>query len=215
MRCSFFALSLSLLFHLTLCDTVYYEGTSSVTKSTSTPIIYYPPTTLISSTHATITEATTTDHFTPPSYSTYPPYLTNKPTTIYSTTYILPTSQPSTITKLTTYIPPTTTSSSTSITCVSPSFTWSGPTDIPTAIPTYGGYRMRKRADPPKLTPEQIELMRLLVQIYDQIEKAKPVIDEAIKLGNTGCQSFKDLVAIVGFVFAFFFLLQSIEKEGW
>ncbi|APA15157.1 hypothetical protein sscle_14g099270 [Sclerotinia sclerotiorum 1980 UF-70] len=167
--------------------------------STSTPITYYFPTTLISSTHNTITKATATDHFSPPGYSTYPSYSTNEPTTTYSTTYILP----------------TTTTSFTSSTFISPSFTWSGPTDVPTAIPTYSVYRMRKRADPPKLTPEQIELMRLLVQIYDQIEKAKLVIDDAIELGNMECQSFKDLVANLRKYAVFFEGLQEwLDARG-
>ncbi|KAF7865946.1 hypothetical protein EAF04_006110 [Stromatinia cepivora] len=218
MRYSFFAFTLPLLFRLTLCDTVYYEGTSSVVTSTSTPITYYSPTALISSAYPTITEATATDHYTPPGYSTYAPYSTSEPTTTYPTTYILPTSQPPTTTEpttLSTYIYPTTTTSSTSSTCVSPSFTWSGPTDVPTAIRSYGGYRMGKRVDPPKLTPEQIELMRLLFEIWDQIEKAKPVIDEAIELGNTECQSFKDLVAILKKYAAIFAGLQEwLDARG-
>ncbi|KAJ8068168.1 hypothetical protein OCU04_003738 [Sclerotinia nivalis] len=215
MHYPFFVFTLPVLFRLTLCNTIYNEGTSSVTTSTSTPITYYFPTTLISSVYPTITEATATGYYTPPGYSTYPPYSTSEPTTTYPTTYILPSSQPPTTTEPTTYIYPTTTTSSTSSTCVSPSFTWSGPTDFPAAIPTYGGYRMGKRADPPKVTPEQIELMRLLVQIYDQIEKAKPVIDEAIELGNTECQSFKDLVAILKKYAAIFAGLQEwLDARG-
>lgn len=43
-----------------------------------------------------------------------------------------------------------------------------------------------------------VEKLRKLIRIYDAIEKAKPVIDKAIEDGLTGCQDFKDLVAIVG-----------------
>ncbi|KAF7921070.1 uncharacterized protein EAE97_011338 [Botrytis byssoidea] len=56
---------------------------------------------------------------------------------------------------------------------------------------------MGKRADPPKLTPDQIEKLRKLIRIYDEIEKAKPVIDKAIEDGLTECQDFKNLVAIL------------------
>ncbi|KAF7880071.1 uncharacterized protein EAF02_007708 [Botrytis sinoallii] len=113
------------------------------------------------------------------------------------TTYILPTSGVPTTTEPTTYVYPTTTTSSSSSTCVSPTFTWTEPTTVPTDIPSYGSYRMGKRADPPKLTPDQIEKLRKLIRIYDAIEKAKPVIDKAIEDGLTKCQDFKDLVAIL------------------
>ncbi|TGO87898.1 hypothetical protein BPOR_0197g00180 [Botrytis porri] len=165
---------LAVLLRITLCDTVYYESISSVVTSTSTPITYYSPTTLVSTAYPTSAEITDTGYSTTPTYSTYP-------------TYTLPTSH--------TY--PTTTTSSSSSTCVSPTFTWTEPTTVPTDIPSYGNYRMGKRADPPKLTPDEIESLRKLIRIYDAIEKAKIVIDKAIEDGLTECQDFKNLVAIL------------------
>ncbi|KAF7929050.1 hypothetical protein BELL_0650g00060 [Botrytis elliptica] len=188
---------LAVLFRNTLCDTFYYEGISSVVTSTFTPITYYSPTTLISSAHPASTEIAATDHSTTPTYYTYPSYSTSKSTSTEQTTYILPTSGLPTTTEPTTYVYPTTTTSSSSSTCVSPTFTWTEPTTVPTDIPSYGSYRMGKRADPPKLTPDQIEKLRKLIRIYDAIEKAKPVIDKAIEDGLTECQDFKDLVAIL------------------
>ncbi|TGO53013.1 hypothetical protein BCON_0131g00110 [Botryotinia convoluta] len=182
------------LFHIALCDTVYYEGISSVVTSTFTHITYYSPTTLVSTAYPTSTEITATD------YHAYPPYPTSESSTEI-TTYILPTSEPPTTTQPTTYTStytyPTATTSSSSSTCVSPTFTWTEPTTAPTDIPSYVGYRMGRRADPPKLTPDQIESLRKLIRIYDAIEKAKPVIDKAIEDGLTECQDFKDLVAIL------------------
>ncbi|KAI9641366.1 hypothetical protein NHQ30_010168 [Ciborinia camelliae] len=167
-------LALVVIFRLTLCD-VSYLGTSSATPSTNTSITYYTPSTLVSSVYPTSTVATATDYYTPP-------YATSESTTTYLTTYTLP----------------TTTTSSTSGTCVSPTFTWTGPTNVPTSLPTYGNYRLGRRADPFKpITPEEIELMKALVALWDEIEKAKPVIDQAIKDHRTDCQDFKDIVDIL------------------
>ncbi|TGO69030.1 hypothetical protein BOTNAR_0016g00250 [Botryotinia narcissicola] len=188
---------LAVFFRITLCDTFYYEGISSVVTSTFTPIIYYSPTTLASTTYPTSTEITTTDYSTPPTYYTYPFYSTSKSTSTEQKTFTLLSSRAPTTTEPTTYVYPTTTTSSSSNTCESPTFTWTEPTTVPTDIPSYGSYRMGKRDDPPKLTPDQIEKLRKLVRIYDEIEKAKPVIDKATEDGLTECQDFKNLVAIL------------------
>ncbi|KAF7944178.1 hypothetical protein EAE96_010580 [Botrytis aclada] len=188
---------LAVLFRITLCDTVYYEDINSVISSTFTPITYHSPTTLASTAYPTGTEITAADYSTTLTYHTNPPYSTSKSTSTEQTTYVLPTSETPTTTAPTTYTSPTATISSSSSTCVSPTFTWTEPTTVPTDIPSYGSYRMGRRADAPKLKPDQIESLRKLIRIYDAIEKAKPVVDKAIQDGLTECQDFKDLVAIL------------------
>ncbi|KAF7888952.1 hypothetical protein EAF00_009252 [Botryotinia globosa] len=197
MHCHFSTAVLAVFFRITLCDTFYYEGISSVVTSTFTPITYYSPTTLASTTYPTSTKITTTDYSTAPTYHTYASYPTSKSTSTEQTTSILPTSGSPTTPEPTTYVYPTATTSSSSSSCVSPTFTWTEPTTVPTDIPSYGSQRMGKRADPPKLTPDQIEKLRKLIRICDEIEKAKPAIDKAIEDGLTECQDFKNLVAIL------------------
>lgn len=136
MRFSSSTLALTFLFRLTLCDTVYYQGTSSVTTSTVTPIIYYNPSTLVSSAYSTSTETTATDYYTPPSYYTSPSYTTSEPTTTFPTTYILPTSEPPT------------SSYSTASYCPTETFSWTAPTDypdLPEPTATCNPYRREKR----------------------------------------------------------------------
>ncbi|ESZ91224.1 hypothetical protein SBOR_8398 [Sclerotinia borealis F-4128] len=193
MRFSSPTITLAVLFRPTLCDIVIHEGTGSVITSISTPITYYSPSTLVSSVYPISTEATATDYYTPPgstgSYSSLPS------STTYHTYSRHVTSEP-TVTSPTTYALSTTTTSSTPSSCISPTFTWSGPTDFPTPIAARDSYRMGRRDDPPKLTPQQVEDMRKIVALWDKVEKAKPVIDRAIAAHETDCQSFKDLITL-------------------
>ncbi|KAF5871378.1 uncharacterized protein Bfra_007893 [Botrytis fragariae] len=132
---------LAVLLRIALCDIVYYEGISSVVTSTSTPITYYSPTTLISTAYPTSIEITATEYSTTLTYHSYPPHPTSKPTSTEQTAYILPTSEPPTTTQPTTYTYPTTATSSSPSTCISPTFTWTEPTTVPTDLPSYGSYR--------------------------------------------------------------------------
>ncbi|THV50532.1 hypothetical protein BGAL_0146g00080 [Botrytis galanthina] len=198
---------LAVLFRITLCDTFYYEGVSSVGTSTFTPITYYSPTTLVSTAYPASTETIATDYSTTPTYYTYPSYSTSASTSTEQTTYILPTSGVPTTTVPTTNVYATTTTSSSSSTCIYQAravTAWGNVLTLPSSHQTKVSSAYNLLA-PTKLLNEAnqllhttVEEVRKLIRIYDSIEKAKPVIDKAIEDGLTECQDFKDLVAIVG-----------------
>ncbi|KAA8563896.1 hypothetical protein MFRU_036g00180 [Monilinia fructicola] len=186
MRFSSSTLALTFLFRLTLCDTVYYQGTSSVTTSTVTPIIYYNPSTLVSSAYSTSTEATATDYYTPPSYYTSPSYTTSEPTTTFPTTYILPTSEPPT------------SSYSTASYCPTETFSWTAPTDypdLPEPTATCNPYRREKRVANELIAKRQRDWLQDIIDISEAIEDAKRAIERAIERGFILC--VKWLIAIL------------------
>ncbi|RAL63602.1 hypothetical protein DID88_003646 [Monilinia fructigena] len=189
MRFSSATLALMFLFRLTLCDTVHYEDTSGVTTSTITPIIYYTPSTLVSSASSassTSIEATVTSYYTPPGYYTSPPYATSEPTPTSPTTYILPTSEP-----------PTSTYSTVSY-CPTETFSWTAPTDypdFPEPTATCNLYRREKRIANELIAKRQRDWLQDIMDISEAIEYAKRAIERAIERGFILC--VKWLIAIL------------------